>query len=177
MSTHFTRLRLTTASLVVAAASVAVTALPAAAYVPPEMTASKTNVVAGESITITGDCTYDTVALVLYPGWTSDMAVPDYDPNAPSSIFSITPGAWSKSIIIPADAAPGDYTLVGICASEQPSYHYLNIKITVGAAEETTTTTLASSTTVTTTVAPTTTPAPAATMPAAAIPASPTYTG
>lgn len=179
MPTHLSRLRLAGASMIIAAASVALTALPATAGMPV-ISASPTTLHAGDSIAVSGNCSYSYVGLGLLAGWTGP-ATPQGDRQAIATPHLIpTTGAWSDSITMPASAAPGSYTLYAVCFDDgNVQYQYANVEITVLPDETTTTTSTTSTTTVGSTVAtpPSTTVKPAAAKPATAVGATPRYTG
>lgn len=172
MPLHLSRVRLAGASLILAAASVAMTALPVGAGTP-QLSVDPTEVHAGDSIAVGSSCGYTFVAVGLFAGWVSPSATPETQPIVDEQ-FAITPGAWNHSITMPASSAAGSYTLQALCIEpERASYTYQNVKITVIADGGTTTTTEAP----TTTIAATTTTLPADASPATAVRATPKYTG
>lgn len=117
-----------------------------------------------------------TVDVTLFSGSYPDFAAPPSENFITSTNSPVDDaGQWTAALIIPANAAPGQYTVTGRCQqSEGGTARYANVVITVLAAT-TTTTTVATTTSIAPTTS-TTAPQPAA-RPASAVTVTPTYTG
>lgn len=167
------RTRTVVAALILCGALLATLARPAHAGVPATMQATPTTLAAGASIGITVNaCIYDGIEVELTAGWENSTAIPKTDPIASTSLASGDSG-WSGSLTVPASAAPGVYTLRGVCHGENGSFAYDNIEITVTPGP---TTTSSPTTMTTTTTSPASTKSPTAPV-APTVVAKPTYTG
>lgn len=142
-------------------------------------TVSDTSVMPGASIDVSGYCYLEpeesgTAGIALVEGWLGPDGHPTTSPVVGYSNLPIDPaGQWSQTMVIPDDTAPGAYTLYSACYTGSGPIRFVNVEITVEAPPADTTTTTSTSTTMLTT----TTTAPAATGPAHAVRATPTYTG
>jgi hypothetical protein len=167
------RTRIAAASLLVATAGAAFTALPATALIPAFASVTPTTVHAGETIDASGICGGTTVTMSLYTGWVDATTPPSGTPVATADgVLGVSD--WTGSLVVPGDAAPGAYTFNGHCEGNSNNFDYANVEITVLPAVVTTTTTQAPTTSL---PATSTTAANPATGPAIAVAASPTYTG
>lgn len=167
------------------------------------ITASPTELRAGESMDLTQTCwppsgpirtatqasggmaaaepMYPNVDVILAEGWTPS-GVPEGTVVASLDEIPVESDhehgyQWTATLTIPAGTAPGSYTLTGFCnAHAEWSYQYANVEVTVlpSATSSTTTTSVPASTT---TSVPSEVGATDTAKPATPRPGTPTYTG
>ena len=121
------------------------------------------------NVAVGGTCSGTTVDLALYAGTIPSFTTPDGTPLA-SVTINLDGPAWDRDLTVPGGTAPGAYTVSAHCFGGNENY-YNNVGITVLADPVTTTAST------TTTVAPTTTAPDHSARAAAAVPATPKYTG
>ncbi len=145
-----------------------------------ELSVDPTTVEAGGVITVSQYCPLASVDVGVSTGWTDPWTEPTMPAIVEETGIAPDEGSqWSVQLTIPADAAPGSYTVWAECYDEPGEGRQLgSVELTVTPAPSTTSTSVAPSTTgSTTTDATTTTVAPDHAPAATAVPARPTYTG